>query len=49
MLVSCYTLVLGSVIFPVWLFQGKENMFLLAVSNIFAKLLSVPFVFFAYC
>ncbi|KFF63526.1 hypothetical protein IW01_19515 [Pectobacterium brasiliense] len=45
LLFSCFTLVMGTAIFPVWLFQGKESMVWIAISNISAKLLAVPLIF----
>ncbi|MDX5627795.1 MULTISPECIES: flippase [unclassified Brenneria] len=44
-LFSAYITVLGNVIFPTWLFQGKEKMGWSAISNIVARLLSIPFIF----
>ncbi|MCS2150036.1 flippase [Scandinavium manionii] len=44
-LISAYAIVLGNMIFPVWLFQGKEEMANIAFSNILSKLLVVPAIF----
>lgn len=38
-------MVLGNVLFPIWLFQGKEKMGWIAISNITARLLSIPLIF----
>lgn len=38
-------MVLGSVLFPTWLFQGKEKMGWIAISNITARLLAIPLIF----
>lgn len=38
-------LLLGNILFPVWLFQGLERMGLVSIINIMARLLSVPLVF----
>ncbi|WP_270671145.1 MULTISPECIES: flippase [unclassified Aeromonas] len=38
-------MVLGNVLFPTWLFQGKEKMGWIAISNITARLLAIPLVF----
>lgn len=38
-------MVLGNVLFPTWLFQGKEKMGWIALSNITARLLAVPLIF----
>jgi O-antigen/teichoic acid export membrane protein len=40
-----YFMVLGNVLFPIWLFQGKEKMGIIAIANISAKLLAVPLIF----
>ncbi|EKO3767283.1 flippase [Vibrio metschnikovii] len=39
-------LVLGTAIFPQWLFQGKEQLGLVSVVRVFAQSLSVPLLFF---
>ncbi len=44
-LISCMGLLLGNVLFPVWLFQGKESMALSSFVNITSRLLSIPLVF----
>lgn len=38
-------MVLGNVLFPTWLFQGKEKMGWIALSNITARLLAIPLIF----
>ncbi|KTA77580.1 hypothetical protein VO68_06605 [Aeromonas salmonicida] len=38
-------MVLGNVLFPTWLFQGKEKMGWIAISNITARLLAIPSIF----
>ncbi|MFM4990455.1 flippase [Aeromonas veronii] len=38
-------MVLGNVLFPIWLFQGKEKMGWIAISNITARLLAIPLIF----
>lgn len=38
-------IVLGNVLFPTWLFQGKEKMGWIALSNITARLLAIPLIF----
>nr|WP_112066703.1 flippase [Escherichia coli] len=35
----------GSLLFPIWLFQGLERMGGIAISNISARIISVPFIF----
>lgn len=40
-----YTIVIGSSLVPSWLFQGKEKMVCMAISNIATKLLTLPFIF----
>ncbi|MGU5629994.1 flippase [Aeromonas caviae] len=42
---SGWFMVLGSVFFPIWLFQGKEKMGWIALSNITARMLSIPLIF----
>jgi PST family polysaccharide transporter len=44
-LIASYITVFGSAIFPVWLFQGKETMGWIAVSNISARLTTIPLIF----
>ncbi len=44
-LVASYIAVFGSAIFPVWLFQGKETMGWIAISNITARLTTIPLIF----
>lgn len=38
-------MVVGNVLFPIWLFQGKEKMGWIAISNISARLLAIPLIF----
>ncbi|HAT2491752.1 TPA: flippase [Aeromonas hydrophila] len=38
-------MVVGNVLFPTWLFQGKEKMGWIALSNITARLLAIPLIF----
>lgn len=38
-------LVLGNLLFPVWLFQGLEKMGIVSIINIVTKFLSVPLIF----
>ncbi|MES0303040.1 flippase [Citrobacter sedlakii] len=44
-LISAFTIVLGNMLFPIWLFQGKEEMANIAFSNVCAKLIAVPAIF----
>ncbi|MBI0556529.1 flippase [Pectobacterium parmentieri] len=44
-LYSSYGLVVGNLLFPIWLFQGKEFMGWIAISNIAARLISIPLIF----
>ncbi|MCU5774289.1 flippase [Erwiniaceae bacterium BAC15a-03b] len=44
-LFACMGLLLGNVLFPVWLFQGKERMTLSSLVNIISRLLTIPLVF----
>ncbi len=44
-LICAYTIVIGNVLFPVWLFQGMEKMGMIAIANITAKLMAVPLIF----
>lgn len=44
-LIASYISVFGSALFPVWLFQGKETMGWIALSNITARLTAIPLVF----
>lgn len=44
-LIASYISVFGSALFPVWLFQGKETMGWIALSNITARLTTIPLVF----
>ena len=40
-----FGLVIGQVLFPIWLFQGLENMKLVATMQLASKLLSLPLLF----
>ncbi|EOW1855689.1 MULTISPECIES: flippase [Escherichia] len=40
-----FVAVFGSLLFPIWLFQGLERMGGIAISNISARIISVPFIF----
>lgn len=42
---SAYGITLGNALFPQWLFQGKENMAIISIANVSARLLSVPLIF----
>ena len=42
---AAYGLVIGNILFPVWLFQGKEQMGLSAISNILSRAASIPLIF----
>ncbi|WP_346775679.1 flippase [Erwinia sp. JH02] len=42
---ACMGVLLGNVLFPVWLFQGKECMALSSGVNIASRLLTIPLVF----
>lgn len=44
-ILAAYGLTLGNVLFPVWLFQGKEKMALSSIANICARFFSVPLTF----
>ncbi|BCG08835.1 flippase [Buttiauxella agrestis] len=44
-LVIAFSIAIGNMLFPIWLFQGKEEMASVAFSNITAKLLAVPAIF----
>lgn len=44
-LLAAYLLVLGSILFPVWLFQGMETMGRIAICSLLAKALVVPATF----
>lgn len=41
----CYGVVLGQVLFPVWFFQGMEQMQFITVVNVFSKILSTVCIF----
>ncbi|HHZ8354274.1 TPA: flippase [Morganella morganii] len=38
-------LIIGNVLFPIWLFQGYEKMVFLAISNFIARIICVPLIF----
>lgn len=38
-------MVFGNVLFPTWLFQGKEKMGWIAISNIAARMFTIPLIF----
>lgn len=40
-----FGMVVGSFLFPIWLFQGLEKMGWIAVSNIGSRLIAIPFIF----
>lgn len=40
-----YIMILGNIFTPTWLFQGKESMGILAISNILSKTLVLPLIF----
>lgn len=44
-LFASFGLVLGNVLFPTWLFQGKERMGWIAIANIAARFTAVPLIF----
>lgn len=44
-LFATYLLVLGNVLFPVWLFQGMEAMWHVTIASVIAKLLTLPAIF----
>lgn len=44
-LYSSYLMVIGNVLFPIWLFQGKEKMGWIAIANITSRLLALPLIF----
>lgn len=44
-ILASYGLVIGNILFPVWLFQGKEQMGLSSIANIVSRTLSVPLIF----
>jgi O-antigen/teichoic acid export membrane protein len=45
MLFASYLTVLGSVLFPIWLFQGLERMGLITFSSLAARLAMLPLIF----
>lgn len=44
-LLAAYLLVLGNILFPIWLFQGLETMGRIATGSLIAKALAVPAIF----
>lgn len=42
---AAYGLVIGNIMFPLWLFQGKEQMGLSSISNILSRAASIPLIF----
>lgn len=40
-----YGLVIGNILFPVWLFQGKEQMGFSSLANILSRAMSIPLIF----
>lgn len=46
LLFAGYLLVVGNILFPVWLFQGMESMWHVTIASILSKLLTIPFIFF---
>ncbi|EFP7227157.1 MULTISPECIES: flippase [Enterobacteriaceae] len=44
-LIIAFSAVVGNMLFPVWLFQGKEEMAKVAISSITSKILAVPAIF----
>lgn len=42
---SAFGLVIANVVFPMWLFQGKEKMGMSSISNICSRLLAIPLTF----
>lgn len=42
---SAYGLVIGNILFPIWLFQGMEQMGFSSLANILSRAISVPLVF----
>lgn len=42
---AAYGLIIGNIIFPVWLFQGKEQMGFSSISNILSRAASIPLIF----
>lgn len=44
-LASLSPMVLGSIIFPQWFFQGLEKMAFISICTILAKIISIPFIF----
>ncbi|WP_145586925.1 oligosaccharide flippase family protein, partial [Yersinia kristensenii] len=44
-ILSFSPLIIGSVIYPIWLFQGMENMKWITISSILARLIVIPLTF----
>ncbi|WAT03374.1 oligosaccharide flippase family protein [Rouxiella badensis] len=44
-IIVSYTSVVGAAYVPSWLFQGKEKMGWMAISNILAKIVTIPLIF----
>ncbi|MFQ2092881.1 flippase [Aeromonas taiwanensis] len=42
---AAYGLVIGNILFPVWLFQGKEQMGFSSLANILSRAASIPLIF----
>lgn len=42
---AAYGLVIGNILFPVWLFQGKEQMGFSSLANILSRAVSIPLIF----
>lgn len=40
-----FGMVIGSFLFPIWLFQGLEKMGWIAIANIGSRLITIPFIF----
>lgn len=40
-----FGMVIGSFLFPIWLFQGLEKMGWIAITNIGSRLITIPFIF----
>lgn len=45
-LMACMIAVLGAVLFPQWLFQGKEQLGLISIARILAQVATVPLILF---
>lgn len=42
---AAYGIVIGNILFPIWLFQGKEQMGFSSFVNILSRLISIPLIF----